>query len=463
MSEKASVIEKKILTGSMWKTMFALSWPAVIAMILYGGNSVLDAFFVGQFVGEDALSGVSLAYPLSSFTLAFGTMIGGGGAAVLSIAIGAKNKEVQTKILDHVNTYCLICGILFTIFGLLLAEPLVYMMGARDAVLAEGTAYFQVTLIGSVFWIYSLANNLIVRAEGSMAKAAAIMGTGLAVNAVASYVLITVFGMGITGAAWGTNIGMLSYSLIGMWYFKSGKASFKCEVFGIGRDKQVLKDVFRLGFPSFIMAMMGFVQSLVVFNALSIYGTSADIAYYGVVSRLVGFLMTPMMGLMRAAQPMFGMNYGAKNYLRVIEAYKVFSLTALLLCAPAWIITMISPELLTSTMFPGEITPEMGNFMRVYMLTMPMLSYVMMGMTLFPSIDDPKPAAIIGIARQLVFYLPVMIIAPMFFGVSAIYYGSFAIDAVVTVWALLMVKSKFKKLRNMAASEVAENAENSPI
>ncbi len=168
-----------ILGDNLWGVMWKLSWPAIVAMVLYGLNTVFDAIFVGRFVGETALAGISLAYPLSQFSLGVGSLIGVGAGSVLSIAIGANDHGTQKKLIGNVNYLNIVFGIGFTIAGLLLAAPLVRMMGGRGPELGFGVDYFRVTLYGSIFWIAGLSGNMIVRAEGKMGSAAVMMAVGL--------------------------------------------------------------------------------------------------------------------------------------------------------------------------------------------------------------------------------------------------------------------------------------------
>ncbi|HWQ80146.1 MAG TPA: MATE family efflux transporter [Anaerovoracaceae bacterium] len=437
-----------ILTGGLWKVMVDLSWPAVVAMVLYGFNSVLDAIFVGRFVGEAALAGVSVAYPLSQISVAFGSLIGVGAGSVLSIALGAQDKKTQARMLGNVNFLSVIVTIIYMVFGLLFSTQLIQVMGGTGDALVFGDRYFRVTVFGAFFWVYGLAGNMVIRAEGRMKTAAWMMGIGLAVNALFNYILIVRLNMGVEGAAWGTNIGMFAYTLLGWIYFGKGHASFKSKLFSFRRDKEIIKSILRLGAPSMLMAVMSLVQAVVVFNALSRYGTVADVAFYGVVYRVFQFLLTPIFGLMRALQPVLGINYGAKQYDRVVRAYKIFAITALLLTLPFWIISMAAPgSVLEMMLKDGVFTAVHFTYFRIYMAILPVLSFIFMGMTLFPSIDKGKPAAIIGIARQLIFYVPVMLILPKLIGVSGVYYGSFAIDAIIVIWTLLMVKKEFNLLR----------------
>lgn len=431
--------------------MINLSWPAVVAMVLYGFNSVLDAIFVGHFVGETALAGISVAYPLSQISVAFGSLIGVGAGSLLSIALGAQDKKTQERLLGNVNFLSLIATAVFMVFGLLFSTQLVKTMGGTGEALAFGDSYFRITVFGAFFWVYGLAGNMIIRAEGKMKTAAVMMGAGLIVNAVANYVLIVVFDLGVEGAAWGTNIGMLVYTLLGGFYFGKGYASFKSRNLTLHRDKEITRTILRLGMPSLLMAVMSLVQAVVVFNALSRYGTTADIAFYGVVYRVFTFLLTPIFGLMRALQPVLGINYGAKQYERVIRSYKIFAFAAMLLTLPFWIISMAAPGSVLGMMLKDQIfTGEQFTYFRIYMAILPVLSFIFMGMTLFPSIDKGKPAAIIGIARQLIFYVPVMLILPKLIGVSGVYYGSLVIDAIIVVWTMIMVRKEFTLLRRNA-------------
>jgi putative MATE family efflux protein len=437
-----------ILSGNLWKVMFELSWPAVIAMVLFGLNSVFDAIFVGRFVGETALAGVSVAYPLSQISVGLGSLIGVGAGSALSIALGSHDKKTQERLLGNVNYLSLITTVIYIILGLIFSTQLVKIMGGEGEALILGGNYFRITILGSFFWIYGLAGNMIVRAEGKMKSAAIMMGIGLIVNVVANYILIVVFNLGVEGAAWGTNIGMFVYTLIGWIYFGKGYASFKSKVFLFCRDKDIIKSIINLGASSFIMNIMYLVQAVVVFNALSKYGTVTDIAFYGAVYRVFTFLLTPIFGLMRALQPVVGINYGAKQYERVISSYKIFIATSTVLTLPFWIVSMIYPNSILGLILTEQIfTGTQLMYFRIYMGILPVLSTIFMTMTFFPAIDKGRPAAVIGIIRQVIFFIPVMLILPKIIGVAGIYYGTFGIDIVIVLLTAIMVKKEFNLLR----------------
>ncbi|MDC7244411.1 MAG: MATE family efflux transporter [Sphaerochaetaceae bacterium] len=437
-----------ILHENMWKVMVRLSWPAVIAMVLYGLNTIFDAVFIGRFVGETALAGISMAYPLSQISLGLGSLAGVGAGSALSIAIGSSDHYTQKRIIGNMNYLTVLFAAALTIIALILCKPLVAMMGATGESLVQGTDYFRVTLYGSVLWISGLAGNMVVRAEGKMGFAAVMMGIGLLVNIAANYLLIVILDYGVKGAAWGTNLGMFIYTFLFFLYAKSRHISFEAKAFSIHRDPHIIKAILSNGIPSFIMTFMTLIQGIVVLNALGRYGSTTDIAFYGIVYRIFIFMLTPIFGLMRALQPAVGINFGARKYERVISNVKIFTVAGLVLMLPLWLVMLVNPQAILHIMLPSAefIHTDLWNF-RIFIMLLPVLPVMFMAMTFFPAIDEGNKASVIGIIRQIVFYIPVMLTLPRFFGVRWVYIGSFLIDLIMIAWAIVIILIQFKKLR----------------
>ncbi len=446
---------KMILNDNLWKVMIKLTLPAVIAMVLHGLNLIFDAIFVGNFVGEIALSGVSVAYPLTQIATGFGVMIGGGAGAYLSIVIGEGDRDTQNKILGNTNFMAMVTTVFLMLLLFVTARPLMIFMGGEGEVLEIGLSYFRITIIGTVFWVFSLSYNFIIRAEGKMGRAAFIMGTGLIINIVANYILMGVLHFGVKGAAWGTNLGMVVYTLLAVVYFRGGKASFDANVFSLRRDKQIVSKIISLGMPSLIMSIMGLIQGVVVFNAIGAVGTDYDLAFYGVSFRVMMFIMTPLFALMRALQPAVGMNFGARQYDRVISATKIYIVGSLIILVPIYLLVVIEPQAILGLMLEGEVSADnLFNF-RIILSVIPLLAITMNGMSYFPSIGDGKIAGVIAMLRQVILYIPAMIFLPRIFGVGLVYIGSFAIDTGLTIiLGLLMLKS-FSRLKKMQTAPEA--------
>lgn len=449
--------EKKIiLEENLWKVCYKLSLPAIIAMILYGLNVIFDGVFVGRLVGETAFAGISIVYPLTQISLGLGSLVGVGAGSYLSILLGKNDKKTQGKLVGNANLISIIATVIMMAVGFLFLEPILRMLGAGGDVLNYAASYFRITLIGSIFWIIGLAYNMIVRAEGKMNTAAVMMGAGLIVNIISNYILMAIFHLGVAGAAWGTNIGMFVYALLFVIYCQRGKASFNANVFSISSDKEIIKEIISLGMPSLIMSIMGVIQGIIILRALNTYGTTLDITFYGAVFRIFNFSLTPIYGLMRALQPVAGINYGAEQYERSIKSFKIFSFAALVIMLPFWLVSMINPALVLGSMLP-QVTFDAGYIFsfRIFMSIAPLLSVTMTAMTFWPSIKKAAPAMIIGLGRQLFLYIPLMILLPRIFGTQSIYVGSFAIDVFLSVVVVFMLAKNFKELRT---KKIQDNA-----
>ncbi|RRD94953.1 MATE family efflux transporter [Clostridiales bacterium COT073_COT-073] len=442
-----------ILNDNLWSVMWRLSWPAVVAMVLYGLNVIFDAIFVGRYVGESALAGVSIAYPLTQLPLGIGSLIGVGAGSYLSILIGRQDQAKQARIVGNVNYLVLVSGILFGIIGLLGMTPMLKIMGAAGTELVFAEEYFRIALFGSIFWIGGIGYNMIIRAEGKMGTAAWMMGVGLITNVIANYIFMAILDMGVKGAAWGTNIGMFVYILLFFIYCHQGKASFPANEKAIYRDKAMVKEILGLGFPSLLMTIMYVIQGIVVLKALNNYGTMEDVAFYGVAFRLYNLFLTPIYGLMRAFQPVAGINFGAGKYERVISAFKIFALVAAILMLPLWLASMIFPQQTLGVMLPTRalLPHEITNF-RILVAIAPGLPLMLMAMTFWPAIKKPKPAGMLGIARQAVLYIPAMIILPKLFGIDWIYRGSTLIDAFLCILVVFLIRMEFVVLRKEKVS-----------
>lgn len=436
-----------ILTDDLRKVMWKMSLPAILAMVLYGLNAFMDTIYIGQMLNEAALSGVALAYPLTSIALGLGSWVGSGAGNYISILLGKDDVENQQKVLPNATIFTLAASVLLAIPAYFFAEPLIRMMGGSDQILEYGVTYFKITVLATPLWIYALQLNMVVRSEGKMWTAALIMAFGLIANLILTPVAIIYLDMGVDGAAWATNIGMFIYCIVGYLYFQQGKASFPSNVNSIAFDKTVFLSILKLGFPGFIMSVMGLIQAIVVFNAIVDYGTDDDLSFFAAANRILLFMMTPLFGFMRALQPVEGVNFGAGNYQRVKQAFWLFCKTGFWIVLPFWLLFMIFPEFSIQMVLPNRIMTanEILNF-RIYMAIIPFLPFVFMSLTHLPAIEQPKFASIVGLARQLVLYVPVMLLLPKWLGMGGVYIGATLIDIVVTLWLGIIVFNSFKKM-----------------
>ncbi|HAP64108.1 MAG TPA: MATE family efflux transporter [Cytophagales bacterium] len=416
-------------------------------IFLYGLNTFMDTVYVGQLLNETALAGVALAYPLASILMGFGAWAGTGAANLLSIALGNNDEDTQQKLLPNATLFGFVSTLAFAIPANAFAPVLIQLMGGEGGILIEGVTYLRTSLLMAPFWVYGVTFNMIIRGEGKMKTAAGIMAAGLLPNLALTPLFILVFDMGVAGAAWATNLGMLLYSLFGYLYFVQKRASFAARVNSLRYHRATFWAIAQSGFPGFMVNITSLIQAVVVLNTIVYVGVASDLAFYAAANRMFIFLVTPMFGLMRALQPIVGINYGAEQYDRVKKSFQLFSFVGLLLVAPFWLGMSWLPEASLRLVLPDYLfVGQEAFYLRVYLAVLPLLPIVFMALTFFPAIGKAKQASLVGVARQLFFFVPAMILLPRYFGLGWVYYGATLIDIFITGWVALLVVKEFRIL-----------------
>lgn len=443
--------EKQLILNGDVRTVFRkLAIPSLIGMVLMGLNNFLDGIFVGHFINENALAGVSLAFGLSQLMIGIAHMIGNGAGTVLSIFIGANETKQLNRLIGNVNSLSILFSLLLLVPCWIFAEPMIRMMGGSGEILQYGALYFRHVTIGAFFWIHSLALTNIIRGEGKLMLVTIITAIGLAFDVVMKYLFIHVFDGGIEGAAWATNCTMVFYSLVSLWYFASGRASFPSKLFALYFDRGIVKQVLAAGVSNFVFLSMSVMQALIVYNMLAKYGTAHDMAFYSAGFRVVMVMMMPALGIMKAMQPVIGMNYGAKQFDRVRQSYFHFLRSSMYIVLPLWLTLMLFPYGVLNTMLPaGSVSAHDVFLLRISLSVMALQPIVMLSFGMLPSIGKGKETGMVAMLQQVVLYVPAMLILPAFFGVDSIYWAPAFIQLVAFAIVAWMVRKELKRLDGM--------------
>lgn len=433
-----------ILDGSPRAVLWRMAGPAVAMMLLFGLNSVLDAVYIGQLLGQQALAGVSLAFPVTQITLGLGSLAGIGGGVMLSIAIGRDDAATLRRLPGACVGIAALLSLLYGVLGAGFSEPLVRGMGARGELVPIAADYLRAHALGGFAAITGLSLNMLLRGEGKMALAAQYMTIGLLANLVLTPLFIAVFDWGVAGAAWATNLGALIGGGLVWLRYARGRASYAVDARWIGLPSRLTGSIVRLGTPAMIASSMGLVQAIVVFNVLSRIGSEADIAFFGAAWRLLLFMLTPLFGLMRAFQPVAGINFGAGRWDRVQLHYWTFVGAGTAIIVPIWLLMGLYPDVVLALLLPGvEFAALDLHRFRVLILVLPVLPLVFTTLSLLPAIEQPGKATRVSVARQLLLYAPVMLLLPQAIGVSGIYYGATAIDLLCAFWLFTIARGAF--------------------
>ncbi len=445
---KGGSLRDRILEERIWSLMVKLSLPAIIGMSINGINAFVDALFVGQFIGQDALAAIALAFPLTMIVNGVTSMIGIGSASLLSRAIGSQNLEIQRKSFGMMLALALIASFFLTVLGIYFAETLIAFMGGKGMVLELGTQYYTIMMAGAFFRLFAIAGNMLIRAEGKLKEAMIIVSSGAVLNIFLNPVFIVWLKMGIQGAALATVISMCLLSVFNLIYFSSGRVSYAIQVQKLYFDLKMLKPILSVGVSAMMLQLMFFVQQVVVFKSLAHYGKDWDIAFMGACYRVIVLLVMPVFGFAQALQPVAGINFGAKRYDRVRKAFNTFTWSGTILMSAIWLLLMLFPASILSWMIPDTLfaADDLWNF-RMFLLTVPLFPVFFMGTTLFQAIGMAKHALVLQLSRELLLFVPLLLILPLFYGVNGIYFSGVPVNIVLVLATILMVSWQLNKTK----------------
>ncbi|EZH72712.1 hypothetical protein ATO12_21480 [Aquimarina atlantica] len=444
-----------ILKDNLWKLMLKLSLPGILGMMVISINSLVDAIYVSYFIDAEAFAGISLLFPLTLVITSVTVFIAAGSSSVLSRAIGAKDIEKQQKVIPNMIALSLISSIILMVVGVLFTKQLVAFMGATGAMLDYGVSYFEISILGVFFTIYGLSANGLIRSEGKIKQAMTFTVVSVVLNITLTPLFIHTFSMDIAGAALSSIISMFIYAIATSLYFVKKKASFTIGKFSVKIEKDIIKDVISVGTSAFVMQLSNVIKQFFLFRTLAWYGTTHDIAFFSAAFRLFSFLAVPVLGLLQPLQPIIGINYGASNIPRCIEAIKTFRIGGVLFILVFMIPVLIFPEYCIQLMLPDMVlnTQEIFN-LRSILAVLFLLPIASSSIIFFQSVGKGKLASIVPISRQIVLFLPLIWVFPKMFGINGIYY-TLVVENIIYALVLWILSSiELKKLLSSASKRM---------
>ncbi len=463
---------------SIGKLLFKLSAPATIGMLVTALYNVVDTVFVGQALGENSvqgIAGIAVAFPIMMIVMAIALAIGIGGASMISRNIGERNIEKAENVMGNVLSLVLIASAFICIQGSIFITPILQLFGATDTILPYATEYLRVILYGSIFFMFALAMNNIVRAEGN-AKVAMytmlvsalvniildpffIFGSGyFEFNFLADKLGIMIepiymygFGMGVKGAAIATVISQTTGAIFLVWYFASGNSSLRFHTKYLIPKWNITKETISIGMGPLTRNASGSLVVIVLNNILLAYGGGdVAIAVFGVINRLFMFTFMPMYGIVQGLQPIVGFNYGAKNFTRVMDSVKLSMFVTTAMAIVGFIVFLAFPEQLFSIFTTDQQLISSGKYAtRIIVLALPLVGFQVVGTSLYQAIGKARPSFLLAMSRQLLFLIPLVIILPRFFQLTGVWMAFPLSDGLAFLLTFVMVIKEFKILTIM--------------
>jgi putative MATE family efflux protein len=472
---------KLLADEKIGKLLFKLSAPATVGMLVQALYNIVDTVFVGQALGENSvhgIAGISIAFPIMMMIMAISLAIGIGGASMISRSIGEGNQDRAENVMGNVLSLVLIMSAFIIIAGSIFLTPLLKLFGATDTILPYATEYMTVILDGSVFFMFALAMNNVVRSEGNARVAMYTMLISALVNVIldplfifkSGYVefnfladklgiviqplYLHAFGLGVKGAAIATIIAQATGALFLIWYFASGNSSLRFHLKNLRPRLDIAYESISIGMGPLARNASSSLVVIVLNNILLIYGGGdVAIAIFGVVNRLFMFTFMPMYGIVQGLQPIVGFNYGARNFSRVMESVKLSMMVTTTMAIAGFIVLLAFPGQLFGIFTSDEQLISSGaSATRIMILALPLVGFQVVGSSLYQAIGKALPSFILAMSRQLLFLIPLVIILPHFFQLTGVWMAFPLSDSLSFMLTFVLVLREFRILTRLDSS-----------
>ena len=442
------------------KLLKSFAIPSIISMLVSSLYNIVDQIFIGQGVGYLGNAATNVAYPLTTITLAISLLIGIGSASRYSLYLGAKEEQKARYVIGNGVVAMLIGGLLYVVLVFLFLQPLMKAFGATEQILPYALEYTSITTLGAPFLIGTNVFSNMIRADGSPKYSMFCMVIGALINTVLDPTFIFVFDMGVAGAAWATVIGQVASFVIGALYLKNFKQvhmHVKDFRFSLSQTLQTAA----IGISacinqcSILLVQVILNNSLVYYGQFTEFGQEIPLAACGIVMKVNAILLAVIIGISQGTQPIVGFNYGARQYDRVRQTLKLSLGCALSVSVIGWACFQLFTQPILSLFGTGEALyfEFATRFMKTFLIMTCVIGIQIVSSGYFSAVGKPIKGMILSLTRQVIFFIPLVLILPHFLGLDGIMYSGPIADFVAFVVSMIFVLREWRHLDHLQKVE----------
>ena len=437
--------------------------PAIISMLVNSLYNIVDQIFIGQGVGMLGNAATNIAFPISIICTATALLLGIGSASNYNLESGAGCPEKAAQIVGTGLSMLVICGTLIGAAVLVFLDPLLHVFGVTPDILPFARDYTGITAFGIPFLILTTGGNHLIRADRSPTYSMACVLTGAIINTILDPLFIFEFHWGIKGAAAATIIGQIISGILVIYYFIK-KRNMDLTISMLRPGAEHIKAISSLGMASCINQIaMAAVQitmnnTLKHYGAQSVYGADIPLACVGVISKVNMVFMAICIGISQGCQPIWGFNYGAKNYARVRETYRKAFAVCMTVGAVCFLCFQLFPRQIVSIFGTGseEYFYFAERYFKIFMFLTFLNGVQPMSSGFFTSIGKAKLGIAVSLTRQVIFLLPLILIFPLFMGIDGVMYAGPIADGAAALVAVALALYQIRDMRNKSIANRGE-------
>jgi len=439
----------ELATERVGSLLLKFSIPAIIGMLVNALYSVVDRIFIGRGVADPlALSGVAITFPITNVIMAFGMLVGIGGAAVVSIKLGQNKKEDAEKIIGNAFVLVVLLSIVVSVIGLIFLEPILILLGASPATMPYAKQFGFIILLGVILQNLGFGMNPFIRSEGNALMAMVTMLIGAILNFILNPIFIFGLHMGVVGSALATIISQAVCSIWVLSYFLRGKSVLKLKRKNMKLKKKIVKEILEIGMSPFAMQMAAGLITVTFNKSLAKYGGDLAIGAFSLINSINMLIMMPVFGLNQGAQPIIGYNYGAKSYKRVNLALKYAAIVATLMTVVGFVIVqLLSVQIISVFNNSDKELISLGSRgIRIFLIMLPLIGSQVVFTNYFQAVGKAKVSMFLSLLRQIIVLLPLILLMPHLFKLDGIWLAGPAADFISFIITTLMITSEIKRM-----------------
>ncbi len=447
MTQSIEKKENKMGIMPIHKLLINMSVPMMISMLVMALYNIVDSIFVAQ-INENALTALSLAFPIQNLMIAIANGTGVGVNALLSRSLGEKNeKEVNSSATNGIFL-SVIAGILFALLGSLYARPFMTSQTDNLEIIEYGTTYLRIVSIFSIGVFMEIMFERILQSSGNTFYSMITQITGAVANIILDPIMI--FGllgfpkMGVAGAALATVIGQILAAALALFFNLKKNPEVSLSFHRFRPSFKTIRRIYGVGAPSMLMQSIGSVLAFCLNNILIQFSTTA-VSVYGVYFKLQSFVFMPVFGLSSGMVPIIAYNYGAKNKKRIMTTMKYSIGTAIVVMLLGCAIFQLFPAQLLSLFNANESMIEIGvPALRIISLHFVFAGFCIITVSAFQALGNGLFSLINSMTRQLIFLLPSAYLLAKLAGLTAIWFAF----PIAEIGSLLICIILLKKIYN---------------
>lgn len=454
MSEQ-KITENKMGVMPVPKLLISMSLPMMISMLVQALYNIVDSIFVAK-ISEDALTAVSLAFPVQNMMIAVASGTAVGINALLSRSLGEKNFQEANKAAKNGLFLAFLSYIVFAIFGIFGTRA--YFMSQTDqvAIIEYGVQYLSVVLIVSIGLFFAITQERLLQATGNSFYSMVSQISGALTNIVLDPILI--FGLlgapklGVTGAAVATVTGQLVSLVVSLVLNIRKNKEININFRKFRPDLRVIRIIYKVGVPSTIMMAIGSVLTY-YYNKILLMFSSTAVSVFGVYFKLNSFVFMPVFGLNNGMIPIIAYNYGARNKKRIIDTVKLSVCAATVIMIIGIAIFQLFPEQLLMLFNASDHMLEIGvPALRIISVSFIFAGYNIILGSVFQAFGNGMYSLLISVVRQLIVILPAAYFLAVQFGLNETWW-SYPLSEIVavimsTIFFIRLYRLKIRHIEN---------------